>query len=436
MIKLVLDVNEKPKKLQWLLLSFQHVFAMFGATILVPALTGLDIGVALVASGCGTLIYILCTKAKAPVYLGSSFAYIGAIVTASQNNGVESAFIGLIVVGIIYTIVSLIIKFVGKEWLEKLLPPLIVGPMIIIIGLSLASTAVSSAGLSGENTSWRIMLVALITFSTTVLVALKGKGFSKIIPFLIGITVGYISAVILNFIPGSASGFMDFSYFENVSFFQIPKFQFIGTYKINFSSVLMFAPLAFVTICEHIGDHKVLGAVTGKDYLKDPGLDKTLLGDGLATLFSGLIGGPANTTYGENTGVISMTKVASIWVIGGAAIIAICLGFLGYVQAFIQTIPNCVMGGISIVLFGMIASNGLKVIAEAKVNLYSTRNIIIVAAMLVIGLGGAVINIFNTSIEKMALAVIVGVVLNLLLPKDRIVEDVKDDFSEVDEIKE
>ncbi len=419
MVKLVLDVNEKPKKLQWLLLSFQHVFAMFGATILVPALTGLDIGVALVASGCGTLIYILCTKAKAPVYLGSSFAYIGAITAASQNNGVESAFIGLITVGIIYTIVSLIIKFTGKEWLEKLLPPLIVGPMIIIIGLSLAGTAVSSAGFSGEDTSWRIMLVASITFFTTVLVSLKGKGFSKIIPFLIGILVGYLSAVILNFIPGESSGFMDFSYFSNVSFFQLPNFKFIGTYKLDFSAVLMFAPLAFVTICEHIGDHKVLGAVTGKDYLKEPGLHRTLLGDGVATLFSALIGGPANTTYGENTGVISMTKVASVWVIGGAACIAISLGFLGYVQAFIQTIPNCVMGGVSIVLFGMIASNGLKVIGEAKLNLYETRNVIIVSAMLVIGLGGAAINVFGTSIEKMALAVLVGVVLNLVLPKEK-----------------
>ncbi len=419
MVKLVLDVNEKPKKLQWLLLSFQHVFAMFGATILVPALTGLDIGVALVASGCGTLIYILCTKAKAPVYLGSSFAYIGAITAASQNNGVESAFIGLITVGFIYAIVSLIIKFTGKEWLEKLLPPLIVGPMIIIIGLSLAGTAVSSAGFSGEDSSWRIMLVAVITFLTTVLVALKGKGFSKIIPFLIGILAGYLSAVILNFIPGELSGFMDFSYFKNVNFFQLPNFNFIGTYKLDFSAVLMFAPLAFVTICEHIGDHKVLGAVTGKDYLKEPGLHRTLLGDGLATLFSALIGGPANTTYGENTGVISMTKAASVWVIGGAACIAISLGFLGYVQAFIQTIPNCVMGGVSIVLFGMIASNGLKVIGEAKLNLYETRNVIIVAVMLVIGLGGAVINLFGTSIEKMALAVLVGVVLNLILPREK-----------------
>ncbi|MFI3329702.1 MAG: solute carrier family 23 protein [bacterium] len=421
MIKLVLDVHEKPKKLQWLLLSFQHVFAMFGATILVPVLTGLDIGVALVASGCGTLIYILCTKAKVPVYLGSSFAYIGAIVTATQESGVESAFIGLISVGLIYTLVSIIIKFTGKGWIEKILPPLIVGPMIIIIGLSLAGTAVSSAGLDGaDSSSWRIMLVAVITFLTTVLVALKGKGFSKIIPFLIGILTGYISAVILNFIPGASSGFMDFSHFSNATFFQIPKFQFIGTYDLDFSAILMFAPLAFVTICEHIGDHKVLGSVTGKDYLKEPGLDRTLLGDGLATLFSGLIGGPANTTYGENTGVISMTKVASVWVIGGAALIAICLGFLGYVQAFIQTIPNCVMGGVSIVLFGMIASNGLKVIGDSKINLYETRNIIIIAAMLVIGLGGAVINIFGTSIEKMALAVLVGVVLNLILPKEKI----------------
>ncbi len=420
-MKLVLDLHDKPKKLQWLLLSFQHVFAMFGATVLVPVLTGLNIGVSLIASGVGTLIYIGCTKAKVPVYLGSSFAYIAAIVTASQTSGIESAYIGLVAVGIVYVIVSFIIRFTGKGWIEKLLPPLIVGPMIIIIGLALAGTAVSQAGLDGaEGTSWRIMLVALITFLTTIIVALKGKGFMKIVPFLIGIIVGYISAVILNFIPGATSGFMDFTPLTSASFFQLPDFNFIGTYKIDFSAVIMFVPIAFVTICEHIGDHKVLGAVTGKDFLNEPGLDKTLLGDGVATLVSACIGGPANTTYGENTGVISMTKVASVWVIGGAAVIAICLGFLGYVQGFIQTIPSPVMGGISVVLFGMIASNGLKVISEAKVNLYNTRNIVIVASMLVIGLGGAVISLGGVAtLEKMALAVIVGVLLNVILPKEK-----------------
>lgn len=436
MNKMILDVNEKPKKSQWVLLSFQHVFAMFGATVLVPMLTGLDIAVALVASGIGTLLYILCTKGKVPVYLGSSFAYIAAIITASELYGIESAFLGLIAVGIIYIIVAIVIKFVGKKWIEKLFPPLIVGPMIIVIGLGLASSAISSAGFDGTG-SWRIILVAVITFLTTVIVSLKGKGLMKIIPFLIGIVIGYLSAVVLNFIPGDGSGFMDFSPIVDANFFQLPSFNIIGTYKFEFGAVLMFIPIAFVTICEHIGDHKVLGSVTGKNYLDDPGLERTLLGDGVATLFSGLIGGPANTTYGENTGVISMTKVASVWVIGGAAIIAICLGFLGYVQGFIQTIPSPVMGGISIVLFGLIASNGLKVIVDAKIDVYDSRNVIIMATMLVIGLGGAVLSagndIFSISFEGMSLTVIIGVILNFILPKQKNVDKTT---KEVENIKD
>ncbi len=436
MNKMILDVNEKPKKSQWVLLSFQHVFAMFGATVLVPMLTGLDIAVALVASGIGTLLYILCTKGKVPVYLGSSFAYIAAIITASELYGIESAFLGLIAVGIIYIIVAIVIKFVGKKWIEKLFPPLIVGPMIIVIGLGLASSAISSAGFDGTG-SWRIILVAVITFLTTVIVSLKGKGLMKIIPFLIGIVIGYLSAVVLNFIPGDGSGFMDFSPIVDANFFQLPSFNIIGTYKFEFGAVLMFIPIAFVTICEHIGDHKVLGSVTGKNYLDDPGLERTLLGDGVATLFSGLIGGPANTTYGENTGVISMTKVASVWVIGGAAIIAICLGFLGYVQGFIQTIPSPVMGGISIVLFGLIASNGLKVIVDAKIDVYDSRNVIIMATMLVIGLGGAVLSagndVFSISFEGMSLTVIIGVILNFILPKQKNVDKTT---KEVENIKD
>lgn len=432
MNEMILEVHEKPKKLQWFLLSFQHVFAMFGATVLVPMLTGLDIGVALISSGIGTLLYILCTKGKVPVYLGSSFAYIAAIITATSLYGVQSAFIGLIAVGIVYIIVAFIIKFAGKNWIIKLFPPLIVGPMIIVIGLGLAGSAVSSSGLDGASgTSWRIIVIAIITFLTTVFVSLKGKGLMKIIPFLIGIIVGYLCSVILNFIPGEGSGFMDFSSITNASLFQLPNFQIFGTYELNFSAVLMFVPIAFVTICEHIGDHKVLGTVTGKDYLNEPGLERTLLGDGVATMFSGLIGGPANTTYGENTGVISMTKVASVWVIGGAALIAICLGFIGYAQGFIQTIPSPVMGGVSIVLFGMIASNGLKVIVDAKIDIYNMRNVVIISTMLVIGLGGAVVNfgdsdsLLSISLEGMSLTVIVGVILNFILPKEKIINEEK-----------
>lgn len=421
MSKMVIGIQERPKAGKWVLLSFQHVFAMFGATVLVPALTGLPISVALVASGIGTLVYILCTKARVPVYLGSSFAYIGAIAYAFKVYGsFDQAFLGLITVGLIYVIVSVVIKYFGIKWLQKLLPPIVVGPMIMIIGLSLATTAISSAGLNVENTDWRNSVVAIFTFLVTIVVALKAKGFLKVIPFLIGILSGYILAILLQLIFPSNSVLINYELFKNASFFELPKFQFIWQNKWDFSACITFAPIAFVTICEHIGDHTILSEITEEKFLENPGLNRTLLGDGLATIASAVLGGPANTTYGENTGVIALTKVASVWVIGLAAIFAILLGFLGYIQAFISSIPNSVMGGISIVLFGFIAANGLKVLMDSKVNLNNTRNVIIIASMLVIGIGGASIKITQIlTLEKMALAVIVGVILNLVLKEKK-----------------
>ena len=446
---LVIGIQEKPKDvLQWIVLSLQHVFAMFGATVLVPLITGLDVGVALLASGIGTLIYILCTKGKAPVYLGSSFAYIAAIVASVINSanalevvvggeiqtftsiygaeglyGVKdaiadglfsfsdvysSAFLGLILVGVVYIIVAVIIKFVGSGWLKKLLPPVVIGPMIIIIGLGLAPVAIGSAGLNGGQ-GWQAPLVAAITFGTVVGVSLLGKGFFKIVPFLIAVVVGYTFASIF--------GLVDFSIFGNYTFIQAPNVTILGTYALNWSSVLMFLPIAFVTIAEHIGDHTVLGEICGEDFITDPGLDKTLLGDGIATLISGAIGGPANTTYGENTGVVAMTKVGSVYVTGLAGIFAILLGFFGYIQAFITSIPWAVIGGMTIVLYGLIAGNGVKVLINSKVNLGNMRNLIIVATMLVIGLGGASLPINEAvSMTGMSLAAVVGIVLNLVLP--------------------
>lgn len=452
---LVIGIKEKPKSVaQWVVLSLQHVFAMFGATVLVPLITGLDVGVALVASGIGTLIYIACTKGKAPVYLGSSFAYIAAIVgsvLASANalqvtvngqihnftsiwgdsaNGVygvkdaitdglfsfkdvySSAFLGLILVGIVYIIVAIIIRFVGSAWLKKLLPPVVIGPMIIIIGLGLAPIAISSAGLNGGQ-GWKVPLVATITFGTVVAVSLLGKGFFKIVPFLIAVVTGYIFAAVF--------GLVDFDTFGNYSFVQAPNFTFIGTYALNWSAVLMFLPIAFVTIAEHIGDHTVLGEICEEDFITDPGLDKTLLGDGIATALSGMLGGPANTTYGENTGVVAMTKVGSVYVTGLAAIFAIALGFFGYIQAFISSIPWAVIGGMTIVLYGLIAGNGVKVLVNSKVNLGNMRNLVIVATMLVIGLGGATLPLNDAvSMTGMSLAAIIGIVLNLVLPKEEV----------------
>jgi uracil permease len=421
---LVMEISEKPKnKLQWGLLSMQHLFAMFGATVLVPILTGLSISVALFSSGVGTLIYIFFTKAKVPVYLGSSFAYIAAISIASQSYGAGAAFIGLAVVGIIYVIVALLIKYLGVNWLNKILPAVVIGPMIAIIGISLAAVATGQAGLSPNSadgffaflaTDIRNPLIALVSFATTVVLAIFAKGFLKVVPIIGGILVGYVFAIVV--------GVVDFTPLTTIEWIKIPEFTILGTYAIDFRAVLMFAPISFVTIAEHIGDHKVLGSITNKDFLKDPGLDKTLLGDGVATLFAAVIGGPANTTYGENTGVVGMTKVGSVYVTGLAAIFAIILSFFNIVTGIIQTIPAPVMGGVLILLFGLIAGNGLKVMIDAKVNLSSMRNLIIVATMFVLGLGQASISINDASaLTGMSLAAIVGIVLNLLLPEEKTV---------------
>ena len=274
---------------------------MFSATVLVPLLTGMSIGVALVASGVGTLIYIICTKGKVPVYLGSSFAYIAAIMAASAVGGFASVYVGLMVVGVIYVIVATIIRYTGNGWIKKLLPPVVVGPMIIIIGLSLAAVAVGSAGLA-VWAGWQIPLVALISFSTVVAVALKGGKFWSIVPFLIAIVVGYLVAWPLGLVNPIAV-------LTGVKLFVIPNFTFLGTYALDWSAALMFAPIAFVTIAEHIGDHTVLGEICDKDFITNPGLENTLLGDGIATFVSAAMGGPANTTYGENTGVVAITGV-------------------------------------------------------------------------------------------------------------------------------
>lgn len=412
---LLIGVQEKPQsKLQWGLLALQHVFAMFGATVLVPLLTGLDSGVALVASGIGTLIYIWATKGKVPVYLGSSFAYIGAISAAAVGTGFDSVYTGLMAVGLIYVFVALIIKYAGKSWIHKLLPPVVIGPMIIIIGLGLAPVAVNSAGFNGGQ-GWQVPLIAVITFLSVVGFSVFAKGFFKIVPFILAITVGYIFSIIF--------GIVDFTVFENIHLLQAPNFSFIGTYQLDFQAVLTFAPIAFVTMAEHIGDHTVLGEVCEEDFLQNPGLDKTLIGDGLATFVAAALGGPANTTYGENTGVVSMTKVGSVYVTGLAAIIAIFLGFIGPVQAFIQSIPWAVIGGMTVILYGLISSNGVKVMIKNKVDLYDIRNLVIVATMLVVGLGGAALPLVTdsvtgdviSSLSGMSLAGIVGIILNLFL---------------------
>lgn len=417
--KMLLDVNDKPPLLKWLLLSLQHVFAMFGATILVPILVNkavgsevLSIPVALISSGIGTLIYIVCTKGKSPVYLGSSFAFITPMIVAFAKSGKESVFTGIMAVGLVYVLVALIIKAIGKKWINKLLPPIVVGPMIMIIGLSLAPTAIEEIGLNLEKIPWKNIVVALISFLTTGILAVRGKGFLKVIPFLLGMVAGYISSIIL--------GMVNLKEVFETSFIAVPNFYIpFVHYKLNFSALLTIAPIALVTISEHIGDHKVLSEIIGKDLIINPGLDNTLLGDGIATFTAGLIGGPANTTYGENTSVVGMTKVASVWVIGLAAIIAIIFGFLGQLTAITSSIPSPVLGGVSILLYGFISVNGLKILIQNKVDFENTKNVIVASSMLVLGLGGAAISIItkniSVSISGMSLAALVGILLNLFI---------------------
>ena len=422
--KMTLDVNKKPPIAKWIILAIQHVFAMFGATILVPILvnsaageTVLTIPVALVTSGIGTLIYILCTKGKSPVYLGSSFAFIAPIAAAYLKGGASGAMTGIMVVGLIYIIVAIVIKLIGKNWIDKLLPPVVIGPMIMIIGLGLAPSAVSQIGLtSGAELDWKILLVAVVSFLVTAIVMTRAKGFLKVIPFLVGIISGYVLSIIL--------GLVDFTAVAEASFFSVPKFiiPFVN-YAPNFSALITIAPIALVTLCEHIGDHTSLSNIIGKDLLKDPGLDRTILGDGIATFVAGVLGGPANTTYGENTSVVGMTKVASVWVIGLAAIIAIIIGFLGKFTALVSTIPNAVLGGVSLLLYGFIAVNGLKVLIKNQIDFEKTKNIVVASTMLVLGLGGASISIISgdlsITISGMSLAAIIGIILNLILPDEK-----------------
>ena len=414
---LLFDVHEKPAPFQGILLSFQHVFAMFGATILVPLILGMPVSVALFASGIGTLIYQVATQFKVPVYLGSSFAYISAMALAIKEMGgdISAAQTGIFFVGLIYVLIAGLVKAIGTKWIDTLLPPVVIGPMIIVIGLGLANSAVTSAGFVADG-DWKNVVVAIVTFLIAAFVNTKGKGFAKIVPFLIAIIGGYCVALLL--------GLVDLTPVLEAAWFELPGFYLpfeTGVFKsYNFyfgPEMVAILPIAVVTVAEHIGDHTVLSQICGRQFLKNPGLSRTLIGDGVATAVSALIAGPANTTYGENTGVIGMTRIASVSVIRNAALIAIAFSFLGKFTALISTIPSAVLGGMSILLYGVIASNGLKVLIESRVDFGQVRNLIVASSMLVLGLGGAVLNIGAITLSGTALSAIVGIILNLVLPK-------------------
>ena len=416
-VDLLLDVNQRPSAGKGILLSFQHVFAMFGATILVPLILGMPVSVALFASGVGTLIYMIATGFRVPVYLGSSFAFITAMSLAMKELGgdVSAAQTGVILTGFIYVLVAAGVRFAGTKWIDKLLPPIIIGPMIIVIGLGLAGSAVTNAGLVADG-NWKNALVAVVTFLIAAFINTKGKGFLRIIPFLFAIIGGYLFALTL--------GLVDFTPVLKANWFEIPGFYLpfstggaFKEYNLYFGpETIAILPIAIVTISEHIGDHTVLGQICGRQFLKEPGLHRTLLGDGIATSVSAFLGGPANTTYGENTGVIGMTRIASVSVIRNAALIAIALSFLGKFTALISTIPNSVLGGMSILLYGVIASNGLKVLIKERVDFAQMRNLIIASAMLVLGLGGAILKLGPVTLSGTALSAMTGIILNLILP--------------------
>ncbi|MGL5041533.1 MAG: uracil-xanthine permease family protein [Culicoidibacterales bacterium] len=418
---LILDLHEKPSKKIWLLLSLQHVFAMFGATVLVPILVGLPVSIALFTSGVGTLIYIICTKAKSPVYLGSSFAYITpliAVLSYNSDNATMNYGVAVMAVGFIYVMMALIFRLFGTDWFYKILPPVVIGPVIMVIGLGLANYAMTSVGLivpKGQNIDWLQVLISLVTTAVIIGITLYGKGNIKLIPVLIGVITGYVLAAVL--------GKVNFESVHTAPIFSLPAFRFFFSngLRFNWEILLIVFPVTIVTLSEHIGDHIVLGTIIRRNLLKNPGLQKTLLGDGLATMFAGFVGGPVNTTYAENTGVISLTKIASVYVIGGAAVGAICLAFIGKVAALIQAIPTGVIGGVSIILFGMIALNGVRVLVENNIDLKAERNVIMIGVMLIIGIGSAGgINITflgaTISISGIVLAALTGIILHGILP--------------------
>ena len=465
---LVLDVDENPSRVRdYFLFAIQHILAMLVACITVPFLTGLPVAATLVAAGIGTLCYIFFTKKKSPVFLSSSFAYlspmssalaIGLINNAGGNNYL-ALILGMILVGLIYVIVALVIKFVGTNWLGKLLPPIVVGPVIMVIGLGLAGSAVSNITVaSGSNQSYNLiaLLCGLIALFATALSAHYGKKMIALIPFIIGMVSGYLAAVLFTLIGFYGCGndyfnIVDFSALVNIfsegnisfaSFFNYKLFvpndpesfiflRFDEISKFDWATIgevcLLFAPVAFVTICEHVGDHENLGNILNRDLLNgEPGMKNTLLGDGVATALSGVLCGAANTTYGENVAVIGMTKIASIRVIILAAIMTILFGFFTPFTALLQTIPFCVTGGVSLILYGFIASSGVKMLVKEKVDFSNTKNIFVASVILVAGIGGLTLIFGDVNnpvikITSIAVSMILGIVLNFIL-KDKKVE--------------
>lgn len=414
-----------------LLLGLQHMFAMFGATILVPILVngyfngeGLSIQVTLICAGLGTLFFHCCTKLKVPAFLGSSFAFLGGFETVSKlDTGIFKdmtmgeklpyACGGIVVAGLLYLVLALIIKLVGINKVMRFLPPVVTGPIIICIGLGLAPSAISNA-----STNWILAFTAL---AVVIIFNVWGKGMFKIIPILLGVVISYALALVMNAMGmtnADGSAILDFTGVSSASFLGLPPFQIC---KFDLTAILVMAPIAIASMMEHIGDMSAISATVGENFIKDPGLHRTLIGDGLATSLSGLFGGPANTTYGENTGVLELSRVHDPRVIRLAAFYAIILSFIPKVAEIIASMPAAIVGGVSFILYGMISAIGVRNVVENKVDFTKSRNLIIAAVILVSGLGftdGLTFNVFGASVTltSLAIAAIAGIVLNLILP--------------------
>lgn len=395
-------------------LGIQHVLAMFGATVLVPFLTGLNPSIALISAGLGTLIFHSVTKGIVPVFLGSSFAFIGAISLVLKEYGIETLKGGIIAAGLVYIIMALIVLKFGVERVKSFFPPVVVGPIIMVIGLRLSPVALAMSGYNNNSFDRDSLIVAGIVVLTMVSISILKKSFFRLVPILISVIIGYLASIFLghvDFTEVSKASWIGLSSGAKDSFMTIPKFSVTG--------IMAIAPIALVVFIEHIGDITTNGAVVGKDFFKNPGIHRTLLGDGLATMAAGLIGGPANTTYGENTGVLAVTKVYDPSILRIAAVIAIVLGFIGKFGVILQTIPQPVMGGVSIILFGMIAAVGVRTVVEAQLDFSHSKNLIIASLIFVLGIAIDNIAVYGAiSISGLAIAALVGIILNKLLPED------------------
>lgn len=410
-----MENNEKIVGKAKFILGIQHVLAMFGATVLVPFLTGLNPSIALISAGVGTLIFHFCTKRIVPVFLGSSFAFIGALTLVLKSEGIGAIKGGVIAAGLIYVIMSYLVKTFGVDRIRSFFPPIVTGPIIMLIGLRMSPTALNMAGYANGKFDGKSLIVAFAVILTMVSITMMKKSFLRLVPILIAVIVGYIVAAFL--------GMVDFSVVSQAKWIGLSPEAASDLFTLpvmSLTGIIAIAPIALVVFIEHIGDITTNGAVVGKDFFKNPGIHRTLLGDGLATIAAGLLGGPANTTYGENTGVLAVTKVYDPAILRIAACYAIVLGFIGKFGILLQTIPLPVMGGVSVILFGMIASIGVRTVVDARLDFSNSRNLIIASIIFVLGIAVDNITVWGTvSISGLALAAFSGVILNKVLPMDR-----------------